>query len=141
MGKVNLSRVILGGIVAGIVLNISQFVLHTYVLKEAEVEAMKRLNITMQETGTTMAVWVLWAFAWGIGAIWLYAAIRPRYGPGPGTAARAGLAAWFFCCLLSVVAMVNLGIFPFNAVGFIWELAHSLLATIIGAAIYKEAQG
>jgi hypothetical protein len=27
--------------------------------------------------------------------MWLYAAIRPRYGPGPKTAAVAGFALWF----------------------------------------------
>ena len=30
----------------------------------------------------------------GIGLIWLYAAIRPRYGPGPRTAAIAGFVMW-----------------------------------------------
>lgn len=138
MGKINLGRVILGGIVAGIIINISQFVLHRFVIKDAEVEAMKRLNLTMTETGSTIAVWVLWAFAWGIAAIWLYAAIRPRFGPGPGTAVKAGLAAWFFSCLLATVAMTNLGVFPFHAVGFLWELAHSVIATIAGAALYRE---
>lgn len=138
MGKINLGRVILGGIVAGIIINISQFVLHNMVIKDAEMEAMKRLNITMQETGTNIAVWVLWAFAWGIAAVWLYAAIRPRFGPGPGTAVKAGLAAWFFSCLLTTVAMLNLGLFPFMAVGFLWELAHSLIGTVAGAALYRE---
>ena len=28
----------------------------------------------------------------GIGVVWLYAAIRPRYGPGAGTAVKAGVA-------------------------------------------------
>jgi hypothetical protein len=138
MGKINLGRVILGGIVAGIIINISQFVLHNMVIKDAETEAMKRLNVTMPETGTNIAVWVLWAFAWGIAAVWLYAAIRPRFGPGPGTAVKAGLAAWFFSCLLATVAMINLGLFPFMAVGFLWELAHSLIGTVAGAAVYRE---
>ena len=93
---------------------------------------MKRLNLVLPAGGSTIAVWLLWGFAWSIGAIWLYAAIRPRYGPGPGTAVRAGLAAWFFSGLLATVAMVNLGIFGFNAVGFLWELAASIIATVAG---------
>jgi hypothetical protein len=130
--------VILGGIVAGIVINISNYVLHNYVTKAANEEAMKRLNLTLPESGSTIAVWMLWGLAFGIGAIWLYAAIRPRFGPGPGTAIKAGLAAWFFSCLLATVSFVNLGIFPFDAVGFLWELAHSVIATVVGAALYKE---
>jgi hypothetical protein len=138
MGKVNLSRVILGGIVAGILINISNYVLHNYVTKATNEEAMKRLNLTLPESGSTIAVWMLWGLAFGIAAVWLYAAIRPRFGPGPGTAIKAGLAAWFFCCLLATVSFVNLGIFPFDAVGFLWELAHSLIATVVGASLYKE---
>ena len=34
MGKINLSRVILGGIVAGIVINVSEWLLHDVVMKE-----------------------------------------------------------------------------------------------------------
>jgi hypothetical protein len=29
-------------------------------------------------------------------------------------------------------------VFPFMAVGFLWELAHSLIATVAGAALYRE---
>jgi hypothetical protein len=43
-----------------------------------------------------MAAHLLWGFVVGIAAIWLYAAIRPRYGPGAATALRAGFAVWLF---------------------------------------------
>ena len=44
MGKINLSRVILGGIVAGIVVNISEFLLHDVVMKTQHEEMMKALG-------------------------------------------------------------------------------------------------
>jgi hypothetical protein len=42
------------------------------------------------------AAWsfVLWGFLVGIFAVWLYAAIRPRYGDGPKTALCAGAVVW-----------------------------------------------
>ena len=40
------------------------------------------------------AAQVLLFVVMGIGLIWLYAAIRPRYGPGPRTAAIAGFVMW-----------------------------------------------
>ncbi len=46
--------------------------------------------------GAVMAAHLLWGFVVAIAAIWLYAAIRPRYGPGPATALRAGFVVWLF---------------------------------------------
>jgi len=139
VGKINFSRVILGGILAGIVVNISEFLLHEVVMKSQDAELMKTLGKTMPQGGGVIMVWLLWGFAWGIVAVWLYAAIRPRYGPGPGTAARAGVGAWFFCCLLSMVAMMNLGIFPFSGLELFWTLVQDVVAVIVGAWLYKEA--
>lgn len=139
MGKINLSRVILGGILAGVVVNISEGLLHAVVMKAQDAEMMKALGRTVPEGGGVLAVWLLWGFAWGIVAVWLYAAVRPRFGPGPGTAARVGVAAWFFCCLLSMVAMANMGLFPFNWLELVWTLVQDVIAVIVGAWVYKEA--
>src|ERR1700730_18235219 len=114
MGKINLSRVILGGIVAGILVNVSEFLLHDVVMKTQHEEMMKSLGKTMATGGSVMTVWILYGFAWGIVAVWLYAAIRPRFGPGPGTAAKAAVVIWFFGCLLTAVAMSNMGLFPIS---------------------------
>src|SRR5262252_6453150 len=139
MGKINLSRVILGGILAGIVVNISEGLLHAVVMKAQDAEMMKSLGRAVPEGDGVMAVWFLWGFAWGIAAVWLYAAVRPRFGPGPGTAARTGVAAWFFCCLLSMVAMSNMGLFPVNWLELVWTLVQDVVAVVVGAWIYKEA--
>ena len=139
MGKINLPRVFLGGILAGIVVNVSEFLLHDVVMKAQEAELMKALGKPMPQGGGVILVWLLWGFAWGIVAVWLYAAIRPRYGPGPGTAARAGIAAWFFCCLLSTVAMTNMGIFPFSGLELGWNFVQDVVAVVAGAWLYKEA--
>ena len=139
MGKINLSRVILGGILAGIVVNVSEFLLHDVVMKAQDAEVMKSLGKTMPEGGGVIAVWLVWGFAWGIAAVWLYSAMRPRFGPGPGTAARTGVAAWFFCCLLMSVAMANIGLFPLSGLELVWTLVQSVVAVVVGAWIYKEA--
>ncbi|MGH9579875.1 MAG: hypothetical protein ACRD2R_02680, partial [Terriglobales bacterium] len=46
-----------------------------------------------------LAFSVLVNLGMGIWAMWLYAAIRPRYGPGPKTAAIAGFGWWVIYCL------------------------------------------
>jgi hypothetical protein len=138
MGKINLSRVILGGILTGVIVNISQFLLHTVVLKAEHEETFKALGRTMPTGGSTTMVWVLWGFAWGIAAVWVYAAIRPRFGAGAGTAARAAAAIWFFCCVLSAITTWNLGLLPLSPMQLAWELGQDVLAVVAGAWLYKE---
>jgi len=138
MGKINLARVIVGGIVAGIIVNISMYLLHDVVLKTQHEETMRALGKTMPTGGSVLVVWLLYGFIWAIVAVWLYAAIRPRYGAGPATAARAAVAVWFFGCLLPGVAMWNMGLFPLSGLEGGWDLVTDIVAVIAGAALYKE---
>jgi hypothetical protein len=139
MGKINYGRVILGGIVAGIVINVLEYLVHEVLLKAQHVEEMKALGKTMPEGGSTIAVWIVYGFAWAIAAVWLYAAIRPRFGPGAKTALCAGLAVWFFDSLLPGIAMWNMTLMPLSPGQNFAELVVQVLAVIAGAAVYKEA--
>ena len=139
MGKINLSRVILGGLVAGVVINILEFLTHEVLLKAQHAEAMKALGRTMPEGGQTMAVWMIYGLLWGLAAIWVYAAIRPRFGAGAGTAFKAALVAWFFGAFLVEISMWNLQLMPFSVAESAAELVASVLAVMAGAAVYKEA--
>jgi len=140
MKSINMGRVLLGGLLAGVLINISEFLLHTVVLRRDFEEAMRTLNRPVPMTGGHTLVWIIFGFVIGIVSVWLYAAIRPRYGPGAGTAARAGLAVWFIGSLLTAIADANLGLFPGNVlvVSTFWELVQSVVATILGAWAYKE---
>lgn len=140
MRSINIGRVFLGGLLAGVIINISEFLLHAVVLKRDLEEAMRSMNRPATMTGGQMAVWIILSFAIGIAVVWLYAAIRPRYGPGAGTAARAGLAAWFFGSLVAAVVQANLGLFGGNliVVPVVWTLVESVVATVAGAWLYKE---
>ncbi len=138
MKGINLGRVIIGGLVAGVLINMSEFVLNTVVLKSEMEAGMKALGKTVPQTGGTLAVWTILGFAIGIASVWLYAAMRPRYGAGAGTAARAGVVVWFFGSLVCTVIIVNMGLFPFNALPIVWELAQAILSTILGAWLYQE---
>jgi hypothetical protein len=140
MKGINLGRVILGGIVAGIVVNISEFLLNEKVLKSEWDAAMKSMGKTMP-ADSAILVWILFGFVVGIGAVWLYAAIRPRYGAGAGTAVRAGITVWFFMSLLPTIAEANLGLFPKNVLmtSVIWSLVELIIATVLGAWLYRES--
>jgi hypothetical protein len=87
----------------------------------------------------TMAVG---AFVIGLIAVWTYAAIRPRYGGGAGTALRAGGAVWVLACLFPQASLLACGVleprlFTLSVVG---DLGIVPLATIAGAFVYREQE-
>jgi hypothetical protein len=92
----------------------------------------------MPESGGTILIWMILGFVIGIAAVWLYAAIRPRYGGGPGTAVKAGLAVWVLGNLYSTIVFWNLGLYPMNFLILIWTLVEAIVATVAGAWLYRE---
>lgn len=138
MKGINLGRVILGGLVAGIVNVISGYVINDVILKAEHEATFKALGKTMPEGGSTLIAWVVMGIVFGIAAVWFYAAIRPRYGAGAGTAVRAGIAIWFFSSVYMAIVMTNLGIFAFSPMSLCLDLVAGVIATVVGAALYKE---
>jgi hypothetical protein len=85
MGKINLGRVFVGGLAAGLVINVGEFILNGPILGEPWQAAMKSIN-RAPIGGQAIAGFVVLAFLVGIGAVYTYAAVRARYGAGPKTA-------------------------------------------------------
>lgn len=139
MGTINIGKVIVGGLVAGVVINVSEFVLNMYVIGKDMEAAMARMNLPPM--GDSMyAVFTALGFILGIATIWLYAAIRPRYSPGPRTALCAGMTVWFFAYLYPSIGFFMMGMFPAGAtaIALVWGLAELAIAALAGAALYKE---
>lgn len=140
MGTINLFRVILGGLVAGFIINLSEFLLNEPILGRRWAQAMETLNRPPMG-GSAIILFVILGFALGIVAVYLYAAIRPRFGAGPRTAICAGLFVWFFVYLYAGAGMIGMGLFPRSLVliGIAWGLLELPIATVFGAFLYKEA--
>ena len=140
MGNVNLGRVLLGGIVAGLVLNIGEWVLNGIVLAKDMQDFFKKCNLP--EPGSSFLVIAVGiTFVLGIVIVLGYAAIRSRFGPGPKTAIIAALFAWFGVYLYQNAIGFGLGIIPIRllVIALAWGLVEYILATLAGAALYKEA--
>jgi hypothetical protein len=79
-------------------------------------------------------------FLFGALLVWLYAAIRPRFGPGPRTALRAAAFAWGLYMatelLFVLMGLFSMRFFVLNAALSAVNYAASSLA---GARIYREA--
>ncbi|MBI3983184.1 MAG: hypothetical protein HY337_09740 [Gemmatimonadetes bacterium] len=139
MGTINMGRVILGGLLAGLVFNLGETVFNLFLFGEQMEAAMQRLGLEMPGGGA-IAVYIVMGFVGGIATVWLYAAIRPRFGPGPKTAVFAGLAVWLLAYLFPTVGYATQGIIPNNlaAIGAVWGLAELLIAAQAGCWLYRE---
>ena len=139
MGRINVGRVILGGLVAGLVVNISETILNLVVVAQAMENALRARNAPAMGMGPIVG-FVAFTFVLGIATIWLYAAIRPRFGAGAKTAAIAGLAVWFFAYVNPALAMALMGLFSMKLMTAttIWGLPEIVIAAVAGAALYKE---
>jgi hypothetical protein len=143
MGRINWGRVFLGGLLAGVVINIGEYLFHAVLFKNEVAEMMRALgkDPAAVMSGNAIVIWNLMGFLAGIGAVWGYAAIRPRFGAGAKTAMIAGIAVWFFSRFLGAVGEMNMGMASQKMIltGLVWGLVELVIATIAGAWAYREA--
>jgi hypothetical protein len=141
MNNINFGRVILGGIVAGIVLNIGEFLLNAKVLAAPMREFALRHNFPPDPPGNAIAVATAMTLIMGVVLVLGYACIRTRLGAGVKTAVIAGLFAWFAVYLYSgMVNSVFMGLTSGTiALLVVWGLVEYIIAAIAGAWLYKEA--
>jgi hypothetical protein len=142
MGKINMQKVLIGGLIAGVVLNVVDFVLYGVVLKDQMAAAMTALG-KQPMTNAQMPWFIFLDLVAGVFLVWLYAAVRPRFGAGPATAAKAGVAGWFLGSLLVTLFMWPMAMMPHNLmiITTLVALVQWPLATVIGAKFYTEGAG
>jgi hypothetical protein len=141
MGKINLGRVVMGGLLAGVLLNVVDFLVHGVWLMDDYTAAMEALG--KEAMPTSMIGWfVVLDFVYGIFLVWLYAAIRPRFGAGPQTAVYAGLAAWFVAAFMHALFEAPMGLYPMNlwVIGAVVALVQMPAAAVLGAWLYQEGE-
>ena len=141
MGKINGARVLIGGLLAGAAMFVLGFLFYGLWLSAEFDAALQALGRSpMPETPGMMVFILVMSLVSGIIAVWLYAAIRPRFGAGLKTAAVAGVAAWVIGGLIPNIWWSTLELFPraYMAKDTAAGLILWVLATVIGAWFYKE---
>jgi hypothetical protein len=140
MNNINFGRVVLGGLLAGLVLNIGEFLLNDMVLGSQMKTFMTQHNFA-EPSGSFIVIAVGLTFVMGIVLVLGYACIRPRLGAGVKTAIIAGLFAWFGVYFYSgIINGVLFGIPASTMITVIvWGLVEYALGAIAGAWLYKEA--
>ena len=140
MSKMNWKRVFLGGLLAGVVIIVLGFAAYFIYLGDVWKPVMESLGYPMNETVGMYIGSIISSFVVGILAVWLYAAIRPRFGAKPKTALLAGFFFWILSGLLPDLSLGSSGMFPGKAliIDAITYLVIIVVATVLGAGIYKE---
>src|SRR5687767_10575043 len=140
MSNINFGRVVLGGLLAGLVLNIGEFLLNDFVLG-SQMRDFMREHSFQEPGGNFIAVAVVLTFVMGIVLVLGYAMIRTRLGPGVKTAVIAGLFGWFGVYFYTGILHGMLFGSPIGMIGMVmvWGLVQYSLAAIAGAWLYKEA--
>jgi hypothetical protein len=86
----NWPRILFGGILAGVAWTVLSSVITAFASREF-VAAVPQGRLSSPSGGLIALLFAV-NLAMGIWAMWLYASIRPRFGPGPRTAVVAGVA-------------------------------------------------
>jgi len=142
VSKINTGRVIAGGLVAGVVANLLDFVWYQFVMGGDMEVMIQRLGLSRSvvESNRLLITWTAVDFLYGMLLVWTYSAIRPRCGPGPWTAVYAALMP-FAAVTMFMYGYSAMGIFTMNAFikGTVFFLVTSIAAALAGASLYREA--
>jgi hypothetical protein len=140
VGSINLGRVLLGGFVAGVIINVFEYLLNGVLLADqwpGIMAAINRPELSMHD----ILIFNIIGFIEGIVAVWTYAAIRPRFGAGVKTAVYAAGLTWVTAYALAMSTPVIMGVFSHSiaVVLLAGGLVEIVVATVVGAWLYKEA--
>ena len=141
MAGINAGKVVTGGLLAGLVLNILD-IANNFLLVGDDFRAnATRLGLdpAVAESPAGIATWVVIDFLIGILIVFTYAAIRPRFGHGVKTAIYAGIIPYAAVTLV-IFGFTQGGIFPTS---LFWTMAVisliiTCVAAVAGAWAYKE---
>jgi hypothetical protein len=135
----NGGRILLGGLVAGVLVLASGVALGHGVLGADYVSAFAKhragpagMGVILKNTAIRIGI--------GFIAVFVYASMRPRFGPGPRTALIAALTIWLVGYLPYLATLVDFGILSGwrTPVSLVWTLGEVSLGTLAGAALYRE---
>ena len=141
MSGINVSRLIIGGLLAGLAANIGDFVSNAFFLADEMDMMRQRLGIDAAtwESNGALVTWIVADFILGFLIVLTYAAIRPRFGPGPTTAMTAGLVLYAAITVV-ILGFAQMGIFTTEVVvkAGLFSLFNMMVASLVGGWAYRE---
>ena len=142
MTKINFARLFVGGLIASVLLFVSDGFLHEQVFKQYWEYVYQALGAKPPESPHAMAMVYFFIFELGrgFGAVFLYALMRPLFGVGPKTAVLSAIAAWLAFSVTAPAEFLPLWFYGRR----LWvmvaaaQLVTSIVANLIAAWIYRD---
>ena len=139
---INTSKVVVGGLVAGVVMNVVGFVVQGLLLGKRMEAEMLAVAPSLAGRGIDTGIMVSRVgtqFIIGLLLVWLYAAMRPRFGPGMKTAAYAAAVIWL-CGFVFYLDWLYMGMMlPVTyAIVSVVMFVTLLIAAGVGGMLYTE---
>ena len=143
MPQTNWVRLIIGILIASIIMFFSDGFFHERVVGADWAAVYRALGVAEPaHGGEGIPYFVVFELGRGILAMALYVMLRVCWKPGPAAAALAGVVMWIAFSVTGPAQFIPLGFFShalWLKVGA-FQLVTSIIATIAGAAIYREGQ-
>jgi hypothetical protein len=141
MPRINWLPLIIGGVIATLILFVTDGVFHENVVSADWKALHDNLGIPeVKHSGLGVLYFAVFELGRGLVGMFLYVLMRAHFRPGPKTAALAGVVAWIAFSVTGPAQFIPLGFFS-NALWIevaAFQLITSILAAIVGAAVYKD---
>ena len=143
MKRINYGRVLLGGILAGVLMFMADGFIHSKLLHEHWMAAMKAAgrSVEAEEHGSDMLYFAAFELLRGLAVAGLYSVFRTHCGPGPKTAVCAALFLWAVMFPIFFLQEIPLGFYSTTLVGLwsLYEVVPSVIAGLVAGALYKDS--
>jgi len=136
----NWKRIVAGAVAAGALIDVVEGGLSGGLFGAQFQSELGARGLDLRVGPAGAVFFVAWGFVVGLVSVWLYAAVRPRLGPGPRTAVAVAIAVWLVSGVLPHLRDATLGFLSLNLSGkfILLQLAWQIAATLLGAFIYRE---
>lgn len=141
VGRVNWNRVIIGGLAAGVVMLLTEMLFFGGIFNQQMKDAMMALGKDFESGGMDQfAYFAGYALVMGITMVWIYANLRPTYGPGSRTAMMAGLVVWALVFVAGGLGYAANDLLPMSLIVLLVAvgLGETLLGAVVGGWLYRE---
>ena len=138
MRGINVGKMLLAGLAAGICYNIVNWLGHGLILRLTASESMVELN-NAPSLGTVVQLWAIW-IVYGLVVAWLYAVMRPRFKTLQLTSFVAAVTVWLVGIVVPALPNAVMG---FASLGMVLSdllvgLVDLIAAGFVAGLIYRE---
>ena len=138
MGKINLSKVILGGIIGGVAYFFAGYLVHMVLFKSASEAMMSSGMMKAASASTLVPAFILGAIISTLGT-YTYALARPRLGASYASAFQVALLVGLLIGIFhGGSAMIWMANSDMSTMGFVAGLIMPAVGTFVGAWVYTE---